>query len=336
MTPLPTPPRISVAMCTHNGAEHVEAQLRSILEQSPAPFEIVVGDDDSTDDTIALIEGAHARARAEGVSTELRVFRRRPALGVTGNFAATLSACTGDLIALSDQDDEWRPGKLAVLAAAIESSPDILLVHSDARLVDGDGKPLGLSLLDALEATAAERVGLTSGRALPVLLRRNLVTGATVLLRRSLLEAALPMPREWVHDEWLAAVAAATGGVRLVPEPLIDYRQHGSNQIGARRPTMGDRLARLREPRAQRAARLRERSSLLAARGRSLGVPLEVQALLDGKADHEARRARLPRARLARLPAVLAGVVAGRYERYSRGAMDALRDLTTPAGEGSA
>ncbi|WP_439565196.1 glycosyltransferase [Microcella sp.] len=321
---------ISVAMCTRNGAQHVARQVQSILRQRPAPIELVVGDDDSSDDTLAIIERVHAE---EGGTTRLTIIRRRPPLGVTANFAATLAACSGDLIALSDQDDEWMPGKLVAHAAAFAADPGLLLVHSDARLVDGEGAPLGSTLLEALEATPAERAGLAAGEGLPVLLRRNLVTGATVVLRRSLLEHAAPIPAEWVHDEWLAAIAAAVGRMRLLPEPLIDYRQHGANEIGARRPTMSDRLARLREPRAERAARLAHRTALLAARGRAIGVSAEAQRLLDAKADHEARRARLPRVRLARVPAVLGGALTGRYSRYSRGAMDVLRDLVTPAGE---
>ncbi len=330
--------RISVALGTRNGGAYVARQVRSILNQRPAPFELIVGDDDSTDDTIAIIERVHAEALADEpeLPTRLEIIRRRPALGVTANFAATLAACTGDLIALSDQDDEWMPGKLDTLAAAFTADPELLLAHSDARLVDADGAPLGLSLLDALEATAGERAGLAAGAALTVLLRRNLVTGATVMLRRSLLESAAPIPPQWVHDEWLAAIAGAVGRVRLVPEDLIDYRQHGANQIGARRPTLADKLARLREPQATRAARLAERTALLAERGRALGVAESVQAQLDAKAAHEARRARLPRVRIARVPAVLGGALAGRYARYSRGAMDVVRDLVAPAESSSA
>ena len=326
---------ISVAMCTRNGEQYVARQVRSILSQQPAPLELVVGDDASTDDTLAVIEREYAAARAADsrLTTTLTVIRRDPPLGVTANFAATIDACSGDLIALSDQDDEWMPGKLAALAGAFAADPALLLAHTDARLVDADGAPLGLTLLDALQATSAEREGLATGKALPVLLRRNLVTGATVMLRRTLLESAAPMPAEWVHDEWLAAVAAAVGRVRLLPEPLVDYRQHGANEIGARRPSLADKLARLREPRAERATRLATRTALLAERGRTLGLAATVQAQLDAKAEHEARRSRLPRVRVARVPAVLGGAISGRYGRYSRGAMDVLRDLVTPAGE---
>ncbi|MBX9718337.1 MAG: glycosyltransferase, partial [Microbacteriaceae bacterium] len=196
---------LSVAMCTRNGARFVAEQVRSILSQSIVPRELVVGDDASTDDTIAVIEAAVAAARAErpGLSTELRVLRRDEPLGVTANFEATIAACTNTLVALSDHDDVWRQGRLARLLPLFDD-PSVDLVHTDARLVDEDGTPSGLLLLEALEASAAERRALRTGHAFDVLLRRNLVTGATVILRRSLAETAAPFPPSWLHDEWLA------------------------------------------------------------------------------------------------------------------------------------
>jgi len=327
---------VSVALCTRNGERFVAEQVRSILAQRPAPLELVVGDDDSSDDTLAIIDATLAEARAAdpAVQTELVVRRHSPPLGVVGNFADAMAHCRGDLIALSDQDDVWRADKLARLVPLFSADARLQLAHSDARLVDGEGEPLGLTLLDALEATAAEREGLAAGDAFAVLLRRNLVTGATVVLRRTLLERAAPLPAEWVHDEWLAAVAAAHGphALRLVPEPLIDYRQHGANEIGARKPTMADRWAKLREPRDGRAPLLAERTRLLADHLATLDIAPDRVAQARAKHAHEARRRDLPRWQPARIPAIVAGAVSGRYDRYSRGAIDVLRDLVQPAG----
>lgn len=325
---------VSVALCTHNGTQFVQEQVASILAQRPAPLELVVGDDASTDGTVALIERTYAEAQAADpeMMTRLIVIHREPALGVVRNVEATLAECSGDLIALSDQDDVWHPGRLASLAAEFDATPELLLVHSDARLVDAAGQSLGETLLGALQASASERERLTSGDALPVLLRRSLVTGATVMIRARLRDIATPFPDGWVHDEWLAVVAASAGRMRLLPEALTDYRQHGRNQIGAHRVTMADRWNKLREPRAARAAWLARRTAALADRGRALGVPSGVQAQLDGKAAHEAARSRLPRVPLLRVPAVLSGALSGRYGRYSRGAIDVLRDLVQPAG----
>jgi glycosyltransferase involved in cell wall biosynthesis len=325
--------RVSVVLCTHDGAEFLEEQLASILAQQPEPFEIVLGDDASTDDTIAIAERVVAAHRGGGGTTELIVRRHRPALGVVGNFADALAHARGDLVALSDQDDVWHDGKLAAFLEAFRSDPDLLLAHSDARLVDATTTPTGVSLLEALEATPAERAGLQHGDAFATLLRRNLVTGATVVLRRGLVDAAAPFPAGWVHDEWLAVIAAATGSLRLLPERLIDYRQHGGNQIGARRPTAAHRWAKLREPREPRASRLVARTAALVAALERLGaaVPPERLAAARARLGHEERRRALPRVPIARIPRILQAAARGDYARYSRGSIDVLRDLVQPA-----
>ncbi len=324
---------VSVALCTRNGAAFVAEQVASILAQRPAPLEIVVGDDASNDATIAIIERtvAEARAAEPGLRTTLTVLRRDPPLGVTANFEATIAACRGAVVALSDQDDVWPAGRLARLLAVLHD-PAVHLVHSDARMVDAEGAPLGATLLEVLEAGAADRAALAAGEAWPVLLRRNLVTGATVLLRRSLAEQARPFPPAWVHDEWLAALAAATGGLRLVDEPLLDYRQHGGNVIGATRVTGAQRWQRLREPRAARAARLVARSAALVHRLAAQGAPDGVLADARAKLAFEQARASAPRWQPARLPGIVARYLRGEYGRYARGPVDVLRDLMQPPG----
>lgn len=325
-------PTVSVALCTHNGAAFVGEQVRSILDQVPAPVELVVGDDASSDDTVAIIERSVARHRAEHPTSHisLRVLSRDVPLGVTRNFEETIAACTGDIIALSDQDDVWPPGRLARLLPVFDD-PAVALVHTDARLVDARGDDTGARLLDVLEASERERSALVSGDALAVLLRRNLVTGATVLVRRELAADARPYPAAWVHDEWLAMLAASEGGLRLVPEPWLDYRQHGANVIGASEVTWARRWERLREPRDERALRLVARARALVERVESRGETGPVLALARGKLAHEERRARLPRWQPLRIPGVLMGMLGGRYARYSRGAIDVVRDLVQPA-----
>jgi glycosyltransferase involved in cell wall biosynthesis len=329
---------ISVVLCTHDGAAFVDEQVRSILNQSPPPDELVLGDDASSDGTVAIVERAVAAHRAAGGTTELVVRQHDPPLGVVGNFADAMAHARGDLIALSDQDDVWRPGKLAAVVAAFEADPQLLLVHTDARLVDADGRPTGLTLLQALEITPVERRGLEHGDAFDTLLRRNLVTGATAVMRRELVAMASPFPAGWVHDEWLAAIAAARGTLRLLPEPLIDYRQHGGNQIGARRPTLADRWAKLRESREPRATWLVERSTVLVGRLERLGASVPASHLAGARARlaHEERRRSLPRIAIARLPRIVAAAARGDYRRYSRGGIDVLRDLVQPAPRVSA
>src|SRR5258706_6945784 len=97
----------SVAMCTCNGAAYLADQLESIAAQSRLPDELVVRDDASVDDTPAVIQAFAARA-----PFPVRFERNADRLGSTRNFDGAIAACTGDLIALSDQDDVWHQDKV--------------------------------------------------------------------------------------------------------------------------------------------------------------------------------------------------------------------------------
>jgi glycosyltransferase involved in cell wall biosynthesis len=332
-------PTVSVALCTYNGARYVAEQVRSILEQTRPATELVIADDGSTDGTPDLVEATIAGYRAQHPDSvpDVRVLGGEPPRSVAANFERALRACTGDLIALSDQDDVWHPDRLERLVAAFEAIPDATLLHSDARLVDGDGADLGTTLLAALGVSAAERAEVAAGRGYDALLRRNLATGATTILRASVRDLALPIPPGWIHDEWLAIVAASTGRTAIVDAVLTDYRQHGANQIGARRPTAGDLLSRLREPRDPRNARLLVRAASLAERLATLpGVSARDLSAAEQKLSHERRRSALPRARLARVGRVLAAARRGDYARFGNGAKDVLRDLVQPGGSPAA
>ena len=325
------PLTVSVALCTWNGAEFLRTQLRSICLQTRPPMEIVLSDDASADDTVALARRIVDECLTErpGLIIELRTLVNAQALRVTRNFEQAASACRGDLIALSDQDDAWVPDKLERMVARFEASPELTLLHTDARLVDGGGEPLGGTLFHALEVTPAELERIHGGRAFDVFLRRNLVTGATAMFRRELLAHARPFPPEWVHDEWLGAIAAATGRVDVLEQPLIDYRQHGRNQIGARRDTLREKLHKAlasrgntHVERAHKAQQLMERLEALGAAAKP-GLVEQVR----GKLEHQRFRARLPASRVARCWPVLREAMTGRYELYGRGVRGIVRDL---------
>lgn len=323
-------------MCTYNGAQYVAEQLESILEQTTPPHELVVGDDASRDDTLRIVQEVLEKHRARGgAPIDLVLLTRDPAVraepfGVAGNFARALEAATGDVVLLSDQDDRWAPDRVERSLAGLAQHPDATLLHGDARLVDGAGAPLGVTLFEALGVAPAEFAAIDAGRGFDAMLRRNLVTGATTALRRELVARALPIPDGWIHDEWLAVVAGATGRTVVLREALIDYRQHGANQIGARKLDWGTRVARLREPRTARNERLVRRARSLAARIGHLDVAPEHREAAREKLAHEEVRSTLPASRIRRLGPVLREWRTGRYTRYGLGAADALRDLVQP------
>lgn len=325
-------PVISVALGTHNGARYLREQLGSILAQSHPVAEIVLSDDASGDGTVELAEQVVTEHRSTDATTPALVVRRNPvALGVTGNFEQALRAASGDLVALSDQDDVWHPDRVERAVAEFAARPGLDLVAAEARLVDEAGAPLGSTLLETLGVDDATRASLATDAAFAQLLKRNVLTGATMMASRALVERAAPFPASWVHDEWLAVVASVGGGIAVIAEPLIDYRQHGANQIGVSRLGAGGRLARLREPRTARNARLLARAEDLAARLPAIaGGDASVEAEVQAKLAHERMRQRIPASRLRRLPPVWREWRTGAYGRYGRGAQDVLRDLVQP------
>ncbi|MBO1737386.1 glycosyltransferase family 2 protein [Leifsonia sp. TF02-11] len=316
---------VSVALCTRNGERFIAAQVKSILAQEPRVAELVVSDDGSSDRTLAIVEET---VRAHGAGVRLRILRNAEPLGVTANFEQAIAACTGDLVALSDQDDVWHSGRLAAVVAPFEDER-MLLVHSDAALVGADGEPLGGTLFEALAITAEVLAEENSGDALGLLLRRNVVTGATTVLRASLAARARPFPDGWVHDEWLAVCAAILGSLHGLAAPTIDYRQHGANQIGVIRPTLRYKIARVFEPGATRQARLARQFAQLAERAPGFPELSDTdRARIAEKAEFEANRSRLPTNRLRRIGPIRRLARGRRYERFaSQGALDVLRDL---------
>ncbi|TFD19491.1 glycosyltransferase family 2 protein [Cryobacterium sp. TMS1-13-1] len=321
--------RVAVALCTYNGAAYLEEQLLSILGQTLCPDEIVVSDDGSTDETLAVVQRVVAAASP---AVNFVVLKNNTALGVTANFEQALAACSGDLIALSDQDDVWWPERLERMVAEFTRRHELQMLHADARLVDSVGTPLGFSLLKTLGVSDADRAAVHNGHAIDAYLRRNIVTGATMMVRADLVKRSRPFPAAWVHDEWVAMVAAATGLVDLLDEPLTDYRQHGGNQIGVTSLDASGKLGRLRAPRTSRNARLLARAEALQQRasGFEPAVSASVLALIDAKLAHEKRRSALPANPLLRVGPVVRGWREGDYSRFGLGLQDVLRDLVQP------
>jgi glycosyltransferase involved in cell wall biosynthesis len=325
-------PSISVALCTFNGERFIAGQLESVFAQSLLPTEVIVADDASSDDTRAIVAATVARANPNGAVT-VRVLAPHERLGVTANFQRAIEATTGELIVLCDQDDIWMPNRLERAAAEFAARPELTLLHGDARLVDDAGRPTSGTLFDSLGLTANERAEIHRGDAFSTLLRRNVVTGATAMFRRTLLTSALPFPEGWVHDEWLAIIAAAVGRVDFTTDRLIDYRQHDANVIGVSAPTVRSRVTRVLEPRGDRNRALADRTSLLVRR---LGALPDVHdgavLLASEKLAVEGVRADMPTSRILRLPAALRLLVTGRYARYcSQGSAEFVRDMLQPA-----
>ncbi|MBC8032314.1 MAG: glycosyltransferase family 2 protein [Pyrinomonadaceae bacterium] len=317
----------SIAMCTYNGARHLSEQLDSISTQSRLPDELVICDDASTDDTRAILTDFAASAP---FPVHLHFNERN--LGSTKNFECAIRQCTGDMIALCDQDDVWLPEKLSALETKFASVPSVGLIFSDAEVIDESARSAGYTLWEKLSIRNAELRSLRSQRAVDALLQGSTVTGATMAFRGRFKELVLPIPNDLpvIHDAWIALLVAAVSQVFPFATPLIRYRQHSAQQVGAKERVEAE--AGVIEA-MQRKTSYTEMIQVGAEARQRLadysGVYESVDAIsgLDARLQHLRARASLPEGRLGRVRLVAAELLSRRYHLYSNGFRSAVKDL---------
>ncbi|MBP1628247.1 MAG: Alpha-L-Rha alpha-1,3-L-rhamnosyltransferase [Holophagaceae bacterium] len=224
-------PTISVAMCTFNGANYIGEQLESIATQSCPPMELIICDDCSSDGTMAILENF-----ATTVPFQVRLFRNETNLGSNQNFEKAISLCQGDIIVLADQDDAWMPHKLEITLSSFKNHPTAVAMFSDAALMDQHGVPMGSTMWEALRFSPSQHSTQSNGIFSPIiLLTGNVITGATMAFRSIFRPFIGTIPPGFVHDYWIALAMAHQGEIVMVDTPLIHYRQHPGQQIGAPR-----------------------------------------------------------------------------------------------------
>lgn len=329
---------LSVAMCTYNGAAFLKEQLDSILTQKRLPDELVVCDDASSDATVRILEEFRDRA-----PFPMHLQRNPRRLGIAKNVEQAIGLCSGDVIAICDQDDVWMPDKLSTLEQSLLDNPEAGYVFSDGVVVDERLRPLGYTIWQAINFRGAERERFSRGDQVPVLLRRNVVTGAAMAFRSELCERILPIPEEFVPDAWIALASSIIGrnGVPI-ESPLIYYRRHNRQAVGI--GPAPSRVTLVTRPRQELYGQwLAEAERLQGLRPRLLSLGEEAQFaadLLSAKIKHfQARAAACGPSTLRGLLAVGTEIVAGRYWRFSSGigsaGVDFLRVLGVLGAGGS-
>lgn len=228
---------VSVALCTYNGEKFLKEQLESLAAQTVLPGEVVICDDVSTDNTLAVIEAF----RQTHPPFAVHVHRNETRAGVTANFFKAIQLCTGDYIALCDQDDVWLPYKLQTVLEFFQKPENshIEVVFSDLALVDEQLRPLDNTMWNRLGFTGANREEWKRSGGVEYMLHKgNVMTGASAVLRSSFKQriaafAGYPFATI-LHDYVIALAAALEHKLAFIEIPLVLYRQHTSQQLGAR------------------------------------------------------------------------------------------------------
>lgn len=241
-------PLVSIVVATYNGMRYVAKQLDSLLAQTYPNIEIVITDDASSDGTPRLLQ-AYAEKHAS-----IRLLLNRENAGYVKNFETGMLAAQGDLIALSDQDDIWKPEKIERMVAVMG---DEEILYCDSELIGENDELIGkkLSEVKRLESFS-DCLNYTVGNSAP---------GHAMLIRRKVIHDSIPFPTIIPHDYWLGFVATFTTGLVFMDKVYIQYRQHGDNVFGALKPRdeTGKKLRREKKTMRMEHTYARERIRLM-------------------------------------------------------------------------
>jgi glycosyltransferase involved in cell wall biosynthesis len=207
-----TKPPISVVVCTYHGAKYIEEQLASITGQSYAVTEIIVVDDASSDDTFEVLERAAAR------DNRITLYKNEANIGFTANFEKAMKMAKHDFIAIADQDDIWHLHKIEKMMAAF--TDDAAAIYCDS---------IRFTKTVPTSQVPNKKNRRINGTEVKQLAMYNTVSGHALIIRKSLLEQALPIPSAIYYDWWLALQAVANGGLQFLDEILVYQRAHDNN-----------------------------------------------------------------------------------------------------------
>jgi len=214
----PGEPRTSVIIPSYNYAEFLPAAIESVLAQTDQDFELLIVDDGSTDESVA-VACAYADPRVRVLA------QRHRGIGAARNQG--IRAARGRYIAFLDADDVWVPSKLAAQCDLLERRPDVGLVYGRFGVIDASGR-----------VRSSGRTYLApkpSGAIIRHLLARNVIgTPSTICLRRHVIQAGSAFDETGAHaEDWhfYLQIASRTR-IQYLPRILAYHRQHSRNWNG--------------------------------------------------------------------------------------------------------
>ncbi|MBC7914110.1 MAG: glycosyltransferase family 2 protein [Pyrinomonadaceae bacterium] len=196
-------------MATYNGEKYLKVQLDSILSQLKVTDEVIISDDQSSDDTLEIIKSYK--------DSRIRLLTDKKFASPIYNFENAIMNASGDIIFLSDQDDLWLPSKVSDMLEALNHSD---IVVSNCYMGD---EQLNI-IKESYFAWRDSKKGFVKN------IIRNSYLGCCIAFKRKLLHRLLPFPKHIpMHDMWIGLISEIYYKPVFLQKQLMIYRRHGGN-----------------------------------------------------------------------------------------------------------
>lgn len=219
--------QVQILLSTWNGERWLPALLNSLLRQSYKAWKLIIRDDGSSDNTRHLIHKWQ-----QCYPEQITILSDKQHMGSKQSFSQLVEHSTARYLMFCDQDDVWRDNKIDLQMMRMQEKErhygkaTPVLIHSDLEVVDQSLKTKHSSFwkLRSFKLQQPKEQYLV----------QNVVTGSASLFNRVAADLAFPLSNKAMeHDRWLALCVAWFGVIDTVDLPLVKYRQHSENQIGA-------------------------------------------------------------------------------------------------------
>ena len=223
---------ITIIMAVYNGQEYIREQLESLKDQTYTEWRLVIRDDRSSDKTAEIVKKFSDEVEQEVIFK----VNEKPGGSAKNNFALLINdAKESDYVMFCDQDDIWKKDKIEITFNKMKQAEERygrdfpLLVHGDVEVIDENGNINADSMFEMSHINADSK--------LPQILIQNHVTGCTMMCNKKLIAGISEYASsEYIimHDYLAALYASVFGKIEVIKKPLLSYRQHSGNSVGAK------------------------------------------------------------------------------------------------------
>ena len=223
---------LTIIMAVYNGQEYIREQLESLKDQTYTEWRLVIRDDRRSDKTAEIVKKFSDEVEQEVIFK----VNEKPSGSAKNNFALLINdAKESDYVMFCDQDDIWKKDKIEITFNKMKQVEERygrdfpLLVHGDVEVIDENGNINADSMFEMSHINADSK--------LPQILIQNHVTGCTMMCNKKLIAGISEYASsEYIimHDYLAALYASVFGKIEVIKKPLLSYRQHSGNSVGAK------------------------------------------------------------------------------------------------------